>query len=127
MKTQTEQPHYEHDVPLYMLEGPNLVHFDGRLAQPGHHNDYTFHRSEKEGLAICRWWNPSMRSAKVKLVSITRLDTGDRWAFSSQDGVYIDTRLEREMRRVARDMADNSVVLDPESAKVLDENFWDLI
>lgn len=126
-KNPADKPCYEHAIPLYMVEGPHLVHFDGRLVQPGRHNDYTFHRSEDEGLVLCRWWNASVAGARVKLVSVVRLDTGDRWAYSSEEGVYIDTRLTAEMSRVAKDMADNSVPLDAECARVVDEDFWSLI
>jgi len=127
MKNGTDAPCYEHAVPQHMIDGPHLVHFDGRLVQPGRHNDYTFHNSENEGMVLCRWWNTSVATAKIKLVSIIRMDTGDRWAFSSEEGVYIDTRLEREMLRVAKDLIENSIALDPISAGVVDREFWNLI
>lgn len=84
-------PHYSCIVPRDMVDGPHMVHFSGVLMQPGRNNDYTIEFLNDTD-AIIHWWDSEIESYADKLVSITQLRTGARWAFSSESGVYVDTR-----------------------------------
>jgi len=77
-------------VPADMVKEPHLIHFAGVLMQPGKHNDYTIEIDGPD--AFLHWWDPEICGYEDKLVSITKLFTGERWAYSSKDGVYVDTR-----------------------------------
>ena len=85
---------YEIMVPSYMIEGPHLVHLNGTLMNPGEDNDYTIGISNKNPTAaIIYWWDPNIKHMKKNIsISITRMDTGERWCFSNVDGVFLDTR-----------------------------------
>ena len=81
------KPIFKHNIPFYMVNGPHQVHLDGMLMQPGIQNDYNINRGEQTSLS---WWNESWTEDSV--ISITRLDTGERWAMTKIHGVFVDTR-----------------------------------
>jgi hypothetical protein len=86
-----ENPYYSCMVPRDMVDGPHMVHFAGVLMQPGRHNDYTIEFHDDTD-AIIHWWDSVVNEYGEKLISITQLRTGKRWAHSSRSGVYVDTR-----------------------------------
>ena len=86
----SNNPYYSCIVPKELVDGPHMVHFAGVLMQPGKHNDYTIEFIEED--AVIHWWDDAVVGYGEKLVSITDLRTGSRWAYSSEDGVYVDTR-----------------------------------
>ena len=81
---------YSVQVPKYMLDGPNLIHLNGLMAYPGKENDYTISDS-----IIC-WWNPHVcemiNNEEELVISIIRLDTGEKWGISNKEGIFLDTR-----------------------------------
>lgn len=81
-------------VPEYMVAGAHMIHFAGILMQPGKQNDYTIQLSGNGVDALLHWWDPEICNHEEKLISITKLSTGERWAWSSGEGVYVDTRKE---------------------------------
>lgn len=88
-----DNPSYKTSVPTYMLEGPHMIHLNGIFVHPGRDNDYTF--GIENGKTIVFWWNPEieyMVKTSEMVVSVLRLDTGERWGISNQDGIFIDTR-----------------------------------
>lgn len=85
-----ESPFYSCVVPRDMVNGPHMVHFAGVLMQPGRHNDYTIEFTDED--AIVHWWDAIVNEYPEKLISVTHLRTGARWAYSSESGVYVDTR-----------------------------------
>jgi hypothetical protein len=94
----TNKPSYSCVVPYKMVSRPHMIHLNGLLVQPGKENDYTIQFIQNEYKeAVIHWW-VSIDDLPEKLVSITRLEDGARWAYSSKWGVYVDTeRLNREI------------------------------
>lgn len=85
-----EKPCYSCVVPGDMIDCPHLIFFHGTLLHPGLHNDYVL--EVKENITLLHLWNPEICDYKEKLISIVKLNTGERWAYSSDEGVYVDTR-----------------------------------
>jgi len=85
------KPNFTTTVPSHMFKGPHMVHLNGVFVHPGRDNDYTlFHSDSDLESVIIYWWNPSVRPKDV--VSVLRLDTGERWGHSAIEGVFVDTR-----------------------------------
>lgn len=86
---------YKTIVPLYMFEGPHMIHFNGIFVHPGKNNDYTL--GIENDKAVIYWWNTNVEHMIKRnqgvTISILRLDTGERWGVSNLDGVFIDTRV----------------------------------
>lgn len=86
----SERPTYQHIIPAELVENPHLVHLGGALMQPGINNDYTIECHG--GTTIIKWWNGVSEDDPDIVISVTRLDTGERVALTPKDGVFVDTR-----------------------------------
>jgi hypothetical protein len=91
-----EKPCCKIIVPSYMLEGPHMVHFNGIFVHPGKSNDYTI-GIEEDNKTVIYCWNSDIKNMMERnqeiIISILKLDTGERWGVSNLEGVFIDTRI----------------------------------
>jgi len=85
-----KKSYYSCIVPSDMIDCPHLIFFHGTLLHPGKSNDYTL--EIKENATILHLWNPDIYGYDEKLISVVKLNNGERWAYSSIEGVYVDTR-----------------------------------
>ena len=77
-------------MPVGFLEQPHMIFRNGVLCQPGEDNDYLVdYESLQQGEVLLCWQEPL---AVNETMSVVRLDTGERWAWSPHGGVYVDTR-----------------------------------
>lgn len=92
-----EKPCYSCRIPLDMIEVPHLIFLDGVLIQPGRENDYVLEMIDNT--AYLHVWNPEICNYDEKLICIVKLNTAERWAYSSKEGVYVDTRKDESFRK----------------------------
>lgn len=85
-----EKPLLRHLVPRKMVDAPHQIHLGGILMQPGSDNDYIIERIGESDAILC--WNYSVADNPNAVVSITQLNTGERWAWTQDTGVFVDTR-----------------------------------
>jgi len=83
----TDERIARHPMPKYFLDAPHMVFRDGIIAQPGLDNDYSVDDGGDD--AVLEWHEPLRRG---EVTCVVRLDTGERWAWSTEEGVYVDTR-----------------------------------
>jgi hypothetical protein len=81
---------HRHRMPAVFLEHPHMIFRNGGLCQPGEDNDYLIdYGSLSQGEVLLCWQEPM---GVEETMSVVRLDTGERWAWSPSVGVYVDTR-----------------------------------